>query len=82
MEKLLKHDRREAIYIGISVYCLIIDTNNNILKEYDLSFCVVADKCATWSKKLLLAIVDRLHKSMDRANLETTFTPVSIFTYK
>ena len=44
MEKLLKHDRREAIYIGISVYCLIIDTNHNMLKEYNLSFCVVADK--------------------------------------
>ena len=38
MEKLLKHDRREAIYIGISVYCLIIDTNHNMLKEYNLSF--------------------------------------------
>ena len=44
MEKLLKHDRREAIYIGISVYCLIIDTNHNMLKEYNLSLCVVADK--------------------------------------
>ena len=82
MEKLLKHDRREAIYIGISVYCLIIDTNHNMLKEYNLSFCVVADKMWLEVKKLLLAIVDRLHKSMDRANLETMFTPVSIFTYK